>query len=512
MKKKKIISNVFYRSSLLLIVVLLSTNTSCGQTDEPSSDMSEWYFAIDGQTKSATDSLLAEQYLKTSYFPYEISVWGAGGISRLHYNTGVGNANSGAGNAFGIGYTNFFNPYWGWSLGAEYAVYQRSVTVNGLNDSYRTCDILGNKIIYHSHLDNYREQQRLGMVNIPLSLLYQRGYNTKFYASVGMKLGLPIYGYYKSNPSVLTTAGYYPDYDQLEIWQNDLGYGGFSMQGSKTNLNFGVSFMGTMETGVKWSVGVGKDLYTGIYMDYGFNNVLKDNYSGNRLVEYSTENPASPVMHGVLTSQYPIDKVSPLAIGLKVKFGFSVGTNNWLSARKKIKSRQFSETDIEANSYEPVLPKEEMPVQNDEPIQPTVVTDVQDILIESSDCNCEKASVEQIQKDIASMKAMTNYDLGLVSVTVEQQSTLDQYVELLQANPQINVEIIGHTCDTGSDAVNLRVGQQRADFAKDYLVKQGISPDRLHTSSKGESEPAFPNTSKENRKKNRRLEIKIMEQ
>jgi outer membrane protein OmpA-like peptidoglycan-associated protein len=67
------------------------------------------------------------------------------------------------------------------------------------------------------------------------------------------------------------------------------------------------------------------------------------------------------------------------------------------------------------------------------------------------------------------------------------------------------------TCDTGTETVNMHVGQQRADFAKDYLVKKGISPDRLRTFSKGETEPAFPNTSKENRKKNRRLEIKITE-
>ncbi|GHT23804.1 hypothetical protein AGMMS4957_15860 [Bacteroidia bacterium] len=211
----------------------------------------------------------------------EMSLWGAGGMSVLRYNSSIGHLSAGAGGAFGAGYTRFFNPHWGLSAGTEYAFYQRVIAVDRLSDAYETHDILGNKIIYHTSIENYREQQRLGMLNIPLSLLYQTGNDNKFYASAGFKLGLPIYGYYKSNPSVLTTSGYYPAYDQMEIWQNDLGYGTLPMNGSQTDLNFGVSLMGTVESGVKWNIGIGKNLYTGIYADYGLNNIQKGNFPVN---------------------------------------------------------------------------------------------------------------------------------------------------------------------------------------------------------------------------------------
>jgi hypothetical protein len=52
-------------------------------------------------------------------------------------------------------------------------------------------------------------------------------------------------------------------------------------------------------------------------------------------MQAALENPATPVMHGMLTSQYPIDKVSTFAIGLKVKFGFSIGRSSNLSAAQK---------------------------------------------------------------------------------------------------------------------------------------------------------------------------------
>jgi hypothetical protein len=254
------------RKITLLVAGLLLANISRGQTEETLSDTMEWYFFTPRSMKS------------TNCCQPEIFLWGAGGVSLLKYSSSVGHLSAGAGGAFGVGYTRFFNPHWGLSAGAEYAFYQRVIAVDRLSDAYETHDILGNEIIYHSYIEAYQEQQRLGMMNIPLSLLYQAEGDNQFYASVGLKLGLPVYGCYKSHPSALITSGYYPAYDQKEIWQNDLGYGTLPMKGSQTNLNFGASLMGTLESGVKWNIGIGKVFYTGIFMDYGFNNILKGNY------------------------------------------------------------------------------------------------------------------------------------------------------------------------------------------------------------------------------------------
>ena len=273
-------------------------------------------------------------YLKTSYCPNELSAWTTGGISTLDYKLSTGKSNIGLGYSFGLGYTRFFNQNMGLSFGAEYAFYQKSLKVKQISGAYDTNDKEGNPIVYHSLVEDYRERQQLGMINFPLTVLYQAGKKHKYYASLGLKLGLPVYGQYRGSDATLTTSGYYPDYDQTEIWQNDFGYGVFSVE-NKRPLNFGVSLLGTFETGAKWNIGIGNDLYTGIFIDYGFNNILK-NSNPSRFVEYNHNEPSQPVMNSFLASQN--SRVSPFSFGLKLKMAFSVGCRDLLSDRKEYKS------------------------------------------------------------------------------------------------------------------------------------------------------------------------------
>jgi len=85
---------------------------------------------------------------------------------------------------------------------------------------------------------------------------------------------------------------------------------------------------------------------------------------------------------------------------------------------------------------------------------------------------------------------------------------LDEMVTTLSNNQQ-HVEIIGHTDDKGSAGYNLKLGQERADAIKAILVSKGIDVSRVSARSKGESDPMVPNTTEENKAKNRRTEIKI---
>jgi outer membrane protein OmpA-like peptidoglycan-associated protein len=120
-----------------------------------------------------------------------------------------------------------------------------------------------------------------------------------------------------------------------------------------------------------------------------------------------------------------------------------------------------------------------------------------------SECKCDSVLLPAI--------SIGRYKLGQTATTPEQKSVLDEYAGLLLENPLAHIEITGHTCDLGRDELNMRIGQKRADLARDYLVEKGIAPSRISTFSRGETEPLFPNTDEENRRKNRRLEIKIRE-
>ncbi len=88
---------------------------------------------------------------------------------------------------------------------------------------------------------------------------------------------------------------------------------------------------------------------------------------------------------------------------------------------------------------------------------------------------------------------------------------LDKLVKLLLNNPQIKVEISAHTDDVGNDAYNLKLSEKRAQSVVNYLVEKNIPVLQTVAKGYGETKPVVPNTSVENRAKNRRVELKILE-
>jgi outer membrane protein OmpA-like peptidoglycan-associated protein len=81
--------------------------------------------------------------------------------------------------------------------------------------------------------------------------------------------------------------------------------------------------------------------------------------------------------------------------------------------------------------------------------------------------------------------------------------------EFLAAETAACLQLTGHACDIGTEAYNLDLGKRRAAAVNDYLLKNGFTTECIKTGSKGESEPALPNTNETNRKKNRRVELHI---
>ena len=72
-----------------------------------------------------------------------------------------------------------------------------------------------------------------------------------------------------------------------------------------------------------------------------------------------------------------------------------------------------------------------------------------------------------------------------------------------------NLMIAGHTDDTGNDAINQPLSEQRAQSVKSYLATQNVASSRMTTVGYGSSQPAYPNDTPENQAKNRRVEIGV---
>jgi len=96
-----------------------------------------------------------------------------------------------------------------------------------------------------------------------------------------------------------------------------------------------------------------------------------------------------------------------------------------------------------------------------------------------------------------------------INPSAEQRQQFADIVRYLDKVEKAKVEVIGYTDSQGRRRTNMKLGQERADFAKAYLMQNGISEDRIKTDSKGPKDPIASNDTEEGRAKNRRTVISI---
>ncbi|HXQ28486.1 MAG TPA: OmpA family protein [Gemmatimonadales bacterium] len=92
-------------------------------------------------------------------------------------------------------------------------------------------------------------------------------------------------------------------------------------------------------------------------------------------------------------------------------------------------------------------------------------------------------------------------------LTPESATTLDQIADMLIATPDMRVEVAGYTDNLGPTGHNIRLSRLRAAAVKAYLVKKGVSADRLTVKGYGSANPIAPNTTATGRAANRRVEL-----
>ncbi|WP_257386204.1 OmpA family protein [Tahibacter caeni] len=105
-------------------------------------------------------------------------------------------------------------------------------------------------------------------------------------------------------------------------------------------------------------------------------------------------------------------------------------------------------------------------------------------------------------------KGEKNISPTLQEPTADSIAILDQAVDVLQRNPNMRVEVVGHTDSVGTDEYNQGLSERRARIVYDYLTSHGIDASRLSGPiGYGESRPIDTNDTKEGRARNRRTEL-----
>ena len=124
----------------------------------------------------------------------------------------------------------------------------------------------------------------------------------------------------------------------------------------------------------------------------------------------------------------------------------------------------------------------------------------------------KRASVER-QGDKLRIRGTIQFAVGASDISSESDALLTEIADFLRKHPEIlQVEVQGHTDDTGTPEHSAELSQERADAVKLWLTRAGIAPERLVAKGYGAEKPVVPNLTLANRAKNRRVEFVILEQ
>jgi len=132
--------------------------------------------------------------------------------------------------------------------------------------------------------------------------------------------------------------------------------------------------------------------------------------------------------------------------------------------------------------------------------------------VDASGCPLPKATQSATVTDAGTwLYEDIKFDTGSNTIKPASYSVLGEIATVLKQNPNLKVEVQGHTDSAGSLSYNNRLSAKRADAVREYLINQGVNADQLTAAGYGPTLPLVSNDSAEGRARNRRVELKPLQ-
>lgn len=120
-------------------------------------------------------------------------------------------------------------------------------------------------------------------------------------------------------------------------------------------------------------------------------------------------------------------------------------------------------------------------------------------------------ATEQTDKGLMMTLGDFVFDSGKSTIKQEAVDNFSKVIDFINTYPNKKVRIEGHTDSSGSNQLNVKLSQRRADAVKALLVKYGIAANQIESYGMGEEFPIAENTTQAGKAKNRRVEIIILQ-
>ncbi|ELV8626417.1 OmpA family protein [Vibrio cidicii] len=154
---------------------------------------------------------------------------------------------------------------------------------------------------------------------------------------------------------------------------------------------------------------------------------------------------------------------------------------------------------------------EPRPVEQEQPaaVEPVAQTQPEEVVQEVKEEVKPEPKPEWVTKFTNQKYNQELFATGSSTLSAGGKKSLEPLLEVLLAYPTANAEIVGHTDSTGSETVNQRISEKRAQAVADYLIQGGVKAEQLTVVGAGESSPIASNDTAEGRAQNRRVEVTI---
>ena len=227
--------------------------------------------------------------------------------------------------------------------------------------------------------------------------------------------------------------------------------------------------------------------------------------------------------NSILNSSYDAnkryaDKVKNISYGGKVGLRIKLGKLsqreeeplNPIAAPRDRDTVIIYKTELQPKDTVIIYKTETRPVDKE-----SIIKEIMDIIQEKKPVAQKEQPIVQDKKPITQEETEIlfepiYFDLNKATLKPESIKDLNRKAAILKKYPEMRLLIFGNTCNLGTDSQNSKLGLQRAEVARNYLISKGIAPERLEADTKSSYQPELPNTDEPNRMHNRRSDFEVV--
>lgn len=477
----------------------------------------------------------------------------SGGLGFTGFNYTLKGVNSDGKNQYlpggqaSLGFSYYFNEHWGIVTGAGVSHYRTHGKYNQDLDAdtyyslgiYTDDDFLRqNEFELRARLGNWKEYQTGYFLEIPVMAGYQHRFGKKkahgMYFGVGAKVQIPIEvryevkdGNYESEAK-LNISGYYgdeyPDFgnpNDQTLYTHGFGsihnpnerYGWESI----TKVKPSIALAG--EIGFLFGLSRRVDFTAGAYLDYGLNNIKKKSEplmeGPEDYLPSANENIGEGITYNGMLNSNRTEKVNLVSYGIKLGLRVRLGKVTDRYVPEDEQAVVLERQDEKLEEIEESLRKlvELMETQGRKPGRgdtTVLILNGGTVPVYANTGNKSESEETLESKDQKILSERVFFDLNSSEIKGASIITLDKKASLMKRYPSMKVRVVGNTCDLGNERINIPLGLRRAESVKRYMIGQGISDDRIVTTTSSDYIPLIPNTSEENRALNRRVDFEVI--